>query len=175
MKILATVIACVIVLVLAGVAFIYSGIYNVSAIPPDNALVAWALHTTFDRSVDARLDGIKPPANLESPQNVSDGAHFFRANCVICHGGPDLPVSVVSAGLRPEPPYLLSDKRHNDPVEMFWIIKNGVRMSAMPSFGKTQSDEQIWNLAAFLHHARGISAQEFQKLTTGPTAQPGAG
>jgi len=47
---------------------------------------------------------------------------------------------------------------------MFWVIKNGVKMTGMPSFGKTQSDQTMWQLAAFLSKGRGISAQDYDAL-----------
>jgi hypothetical protein len=47
---------------------------------------------------------------------------------------------------------------------MFWVIKNGVKMTGMPSFGKTQSDQAMWQLAAFLSKERGISALDYDAL-----------
>lgn len=44
MKFLLTVFTCLILAVLAAVGFIYSGIYDVAALNPDNPMVAWALH-----------------------------------------------------------------------------------------------------------------------------------
>jgi mono/diheme cytochrome c family protein len=34
--------------------------------------------------------------------------------------------------------------------ELFWVIKNGVRLSGMPGFAKLESDEQIWTLAYYV-------------------------
>jgi hypothetical protein len=47
---------------------------------------------------------------------------------------------------------------------MFWTIKHGVNMTAMPSFGKTQSDETLWQTAAFLYDARGITPEKYAAL-----------
>ncbi|MGF6782550.1 mono/diheme cytochrome c family protein [Paraburkholderia sp. GAS334] len=56
---------------------------------------------------------------------------------------------------------------------MFWVIKNGVKMTAMPAFGKTQDDQTIWDLTAYLYKGRGISAQDFEKLSAAkPNTQP---
>lgn len=35
--------------------------------------------------------------------------------------------------------------------ELFWIIKNGIRLSGMPAFGKVETDERIWDL---VHYTR---------------------
>ena len=48
---------------------------------------------------------------------------------------------------------------------MFWFIKHGVKMTAMPGFGKTHMDEQIWELATFLRKAPSMSPEDFAALT----------
>ena len=164
MKIILLLVACVVLTTAGALTFIYSGIYDVSAMRPDNPVVAWALHKTFTQSVAFHSRGIQPPSNLEKPDNVQSGARFFHNNCAVCHRAPGMQLSNISQGLRPSPPDLLGAERHNDPVEVFWIVKNGVNMTGMPSFGKTQSDEQIWAIAAFLHKSSGITAQGFQTL-----------
>jgi mono/diheme cytochrome c family protein len=167
MKIILIFVACIVLTAAGGLIFIYSGIYDVSAMRPDNPLVAWAVHETFLQSVAHHSRGLVPPPDLEKPENVRSGATFFRDNCAVCHGAPGMRRSNISQGLLPSPPDLLGAKRQNDPVEVFWIAKNGINMTGMPAFGKTQPDTQIWAIAAFLHKGIGISAQEFQKLTGG--------
>lgn len=39
--------------------------------------------------------------------------------------------------------------------ELFWIVKNGVRLSGMPAFGNVEPDEHIWNL---VHYVRTLRA-----------------
>jgi mono/diheme cytochrome c family protein len=34
--------------------------------------------------------------------------------------------------------------------ELFWVIKNGIRLSGMPGFAKIESDEQIWELTYYV-------------------------
>jgi mono/diheme cytochrome c family protein len=38
--------------------------------------------------------------------------------------------------------------------ELFWIVKNGIRLSGMPAFGRVESDEHIWNLEHYLRTLR---------------------
>src|SRR5581483_7142548 len=103
-KILLTILACVVVGLSSAVGFMYSGIYDVSALEPDNAIVKWALHTTSDRSVSARLAGITVPPGLDKPEVVQAGAHLFVQDCVACHGGPGLKPTDIAEGLNPQPP-----------------------------------------------------------------------
>jgi hypothetical protein len=83
------------------------------------------------------------------------------------HGAPDRPLSAIGQGIQPTAPSLLSASRRNKPVLMFWTIKHGVNMTAMPSFGKTQSDEAIWQVAAFIYAERGISKDKYDLLVHG--------
>jgi mono/diheme cytochrome c family protein len=164
-KILLTIVACIVVGIAGAIGFIYSGVYDVSALEPDNAIVGWALHTASDRSVDARLAGIEVPAGLDAPQAIQSGGRLFAENCVVCHGGPGLKPTAIAQGLNPQPPNLFRAGRRPRMNEMFRFIKYGVKMTAMPGFGKTHNDEQIWQLAAFLSKAPGLSPEDFAALT----------
>lgn len=153
-------------LLIGGVAalFVYSGIYDVSASSRDDPIVAWVLHKTYEASLHRHAGSDTSPADLMSLRNVRAGAQFYDANCATCHGAPGKPLSFVGQGIQPAAPALLAASRRNNPKLMFWVIKHGVNMTAMPSFGKTQSDETIWQTAAFLNLARGISAQQYETL-----------
>ena len=106
---------------------------------------------------------VQVPANLENQQSEQRGAQLFRQNCVQCHGAPGIAEPV--RGLVPPPPDLLRAGRRNDPAEIFPKIKNGIPATAMPAWGDQLSDQDIWALAAFLHHSRGISASDFDTLS----------
>ncbi len=51
-------------------------------------------------------------------------------------------------------------QRYSD-RELFWIIKNGIRLSGMPAFAKVESDEHIWDIVFDPAH----SARRSQKRT----------
>jgi mono/diheme cytochrome c family protein len=46
-------------------------------------------------------------------------------------------------------------------------MKYGVRMTAMPAWGKSYDDAHIWSVAAFLHQKVGLSAADYKALTSG--------
>ena len=161
MKILLTILGCFVAAVAGGFAFIYSGIYDVSASTPDNAFVAWATHIASDHSVGARLGVIKVPADLGRPERIAAGGHLFAQNCAVCHGGPGLKETAIAHGMNPTPPDLYRAGRVPASDENFQFIKYGVKMTGMPAFGDTHSDEQIWSLVAFLGQAPGLKAPAF--------------
>ena len=69
-----TIVACIMLAAAGGLVFIYSGLYDVSAMRPHNPVVAWALHKTFTESVALHSQGLQPPSDLEKPENVRSGA-----------------------------------------------------------------------------------------------------
>lgn len=163
--ILLTILAVLVVQALAAIAFIYSGLYDVSALHPDNPVIAWALHTTSDHSVNARLGGIKVPEGLDKSEIIQAGGKLFAEHCVVCHGGPGLKPTLVAEGLNPQPAKLFNPQRHPRMDEMYRFIHDGVKMTAMPGFGKSLSDQEIWSLTGFLRTAPGMSPKDFAEKT----------
>ena len=163
-NVLATVLVIVLVLVGVSLAFVYSGIYDVSASTPDNPFIARLIHTISDRSVAARMVNNHPPADYDAPEKVAVGAHLFAENCTVCHGAPGVEKTAIAKGVNPSPPDLFRAGRKPDPAENFQFIKYGVKMTAMPAFGPSYSDEQIWSLVAFLNKLPGISPEEYAGL-----------
>ena len=171
MKVLMTLLISALLVAGGGVFFIYSGIYDVSATTPDNEVVAWVVHTTSDRSVNARLGDIIVPAGFDTPAAMQAGGHIFAQNCVVCHSGPGLTPTFIAAGLNPIPPDLYRADRKPDNAENFRFIKYGVKMTAMPGFGRNLSDAQVWQLVAYLSKAPGMKSSDFLALT-GYSAPP---
>ena len=155
--IVTTVAALFFLLAAAGLAFMYSGMYDVSASSKDNPIIAKLLHGTYEASLHRHARSDVAPGDLLSFENIRSGAQMYDSSCARCHGAPDRPLSLIGQGIQPAAPSLLSASRRNKPELMFWTIKHGVNMTAMPSFGKTQSDQAIWQVAAFIYAERGIS------------------
>jgi mono/diheme cytochrome c family protein len=70
--------------------------------------------------------------------------------CVGCHGAPGKDPSEIGNGLRPRPPDLAKAALQLDKGELFWIVKNGIKMAGMPAFGATHRDRTIWNIVGFV-------------------------
>jgi mono/diheme cytochrome c family protein len=156
----------------AGLGFIDSGVYDVSASSGHNPLVAWVLHDTYQHSLRRHAENIVVPADLVNEASVRAGARLYNSTCVYCHGAPGRQLGPIGQGILPLAPPLLAASRQNNPKLMFWVIKNGVKMTGMPAFGKTQSDQTLWQLAAFLEKGRGISAQDYDALALGRDGSP---
>ena len=62
-------------------------------------------------------------------------------------------------------------------AQLFWVIKNGINMTGMPSFVLAGAkDEELWSIAAFVKRLPNISDVEYKVWTatsvlSGPTEQ----
>ncbi|HWN44754.1 MAG TPA: cytochrome c [Thermoanaerobaculia bacterium] len=163
MKTVVTVVLVLVVLALAFLGFIYSGIYDVAAATPDTGLIQWALETTQHRSVHRRAEQVQAPP-LNDPDLIRTGLIEYHEMCVVCHGAPGIPISPTGQGLNPAPPLLADKSAGEDAGELFWVTKNGIKMTGMPAFGVTHSDEELWAIVAFMKRMGDLSPEEYQRM-----------
>jgi mono/diheme cytochrome c family protein len=153
----------VVLLLLAAVAgaVIYTGVYNVGADAPHSRFVYSALEELREKSIAGHARGITVPSDLNAPRRVAAGARLYQEMCTGCHLGPGIEKSEMSQGLYPPAPELA---RGDDlsPAEQFWTIKHGVKLTAMPSWGKTHSDDLIWYMVAFIRQLPKMSPQQYK-------------
>ena len=65
----------------------------------------------------------------------------------------------------PMPPELSQeDTQHSPDGELFYIVKNGIRMSGMPAFGPDHSEKDLWNMVTVIRHLNSLSADQQQNL-----------
>jgi mono/diheme cytochrome c family protein len=167
MRFLAIIGALAILVAIAGAVFFLGGFYSVSASEQDPGPVAWVLVHVRTASIDHHATDA-PPGSLDDPAQVRAGAHAFATRgCVFCHGGPGAPWEKFSEGLNPAPPDLKDVVGDLQPRELFWVVKNGIRMTGMPSFGEAGvPDPEIWSIVAFLKKLPTVSEADFKTWST---------
>jgi mono/diheme cytochrome c family protein len=165
-RIIGTVVVMLVLLVAGALAFIYSGVYDVAATSKDSALVRWALHTTMERSVERRVSQVQMPANLSlsDPRVLDIGFEHYNEMCTVCHGAPGIQPEEAHYGLNPTPPDLIKHARDMSPRELFWIIKHGVKMTGMPAWGPTHSDDKIWAMVAFVKRLPDMTPADYHAM-----------
>jgi mono/diheme cytochrome c family protein len=132
------------------------------------------LSTTMDNSVRAHAKGITVPP-LGDAGMVREGFRHYREMCVDCHLAPGIDSSEISEGLLPGPPRLQEEVEEWTPEELFWITKNGVKMTGMPAWGPTHSDAQIWAIVAFLEKLPQMTAEQYREMDRTAGADAGDG
>jgi mono/diheme cytochrome c family protein len=157
--------------ILAGIgaaAFFFGGLFSVAANHPDPGLVNWALVHVRKASISRHATD-RPPASFNDPALVRTGARAYsQRGCVNCHGGPGVEPAKFSEGLNP-PPNLKKVVNDLLPQELFWVIKNGIKMTGMPSFGASaMPDQEIWIVVAFLKKLESVSDEDFKAWSAAP-------
>jgi mono/diheme cytochrome c family protein len=150
----------------AAFAFIFSGAYNVAATAGHSRAVDWLLHTAMHQSVSVRARNIEVPSQLDDPELIGRGALQYEAHCAVCHLSPARHDAPLFDGLTPQPPKLAA-AGHWGPALLYWITKHGIKMTGMPAWAPTLSDEQIWEIVAFLQVLPGLSETDYLKLQEG--------
>jgi mono/diheme cytochrome c family protein len=139
---------------------ILTGWYNVSAIHQDKGMIKWALSTTSDNSVEFHAKDIKAP-NLNDTSLIKLGFAHYKEMCESCHGGPGKEETELAKGLNPHAPNLAKSAKEMSPEEIFWVTKNGIKMTGMPAWGKTHPDKKIWAITAAIEKLPSMTAAQY--------------
>jgi mono/diheme cytochrome c family protein len=162
MKVFLTVAATIVALIIIGLAFMYSGFYNVAAINPPGNLESWFFSTVMDNSVEHHSDGIKAPA-LDGAAMIDSGYQYYSRMCAGCHGTPGAPATEITKGFNPRPPDLVEAVGDQSDAEIFWVAKNGIKMTAMPAYGVSIDDNKIWEVVAFVRLLPKMTPEQYQE------------
>jgi mono/diheme cytochrome c family protein len=155
--------------VIAAAVFFFGGFYNVAATSEDPALLNWALVKVRQASI-TRHATETPPMSLDDATVVQAGARAFsERGCINCHGAPGVNWAKFSEGLHPDPPDLKEIVEERRPQDLFWVVKNGIHMTGMPSFGLAEvPDREIWTIVAFLKKLPSVSEEDFKTWSAKP-------
>jgi mono/diheme cytochrome c family protein len=162
-------------LIIGAVAFfVGSGRYNVAAIEPHWNVTTWLMVEIRDRSIAFHSKGIQPPA-LKNMELVPKGFTEYHAMCRLCHGAPGESLLEFAQGLSPKAPILASHAvQARGDHELYWIVKNGIKMTGMPAFGPTHDEEEVWSIISFLRQLGNLTPEKYEamlKATTGKKPQ----
>ena len=156
----------------AAAVFFFGGYYSVAGTAWEPGVVKWALVHVREASVERHAKD-SPPFSLNDPAIVQAGARAFsERGCVNCHGGPGVQWAKFSEGLHPDPPDLKELANDRAPQQLFWVIKNGINMTGMPSFGSIEvPDREIWTIVAFVKKLPSVSADDYKAWTASPASR----
>lgn len=162
MKTLKYLLLIIIVLICAGLVYLYSGAYNIGTDVPHTTPVHWVLSVLRERSIETHAEGTKVPP-LGDPKMIETGAHHYAQLCSGCHLAPGMPDTEIRQGLYPRPPDLGKHKPL-DPATAFWIIKHGIKFTAMPGWGPTHDDTALWSIVAFVEKLPSLSGDQYAAI-----------
>lgn len=92
-----------------------------------------------------------PAAPADNAASIAAGSSLFGMDCASCHGEDGRKLTPIGRSMYPRAVDLGSTQvqRMSD-REIFWVIKNGIRLSGMPGFARINSDQEIWQLAYYV-------------------------
>jgi mono/diheme cytochrome c family protein len=135
-------------------------------------------HHLANAAVDASMERHAPRvANPLPPsdQNFEDAMKLYTMNCALCHGGLDRKPASLANSFYPPAPNLISDPPDDPEWHLFYTIRTGIRYTGMPSWEKTLSQQDMWNITSFLSHMEKLppAVQDYWKTNFGVAAPSG--
>lgn len=162
----ATVAAGALLLLAGGLFIIFSGTYNVAATDGHTGPVAWALRTTMENSVRNHAADVEVPENIDMEDPAFYGQFYGHYTaCVTCHAAPGTEADPWMINYPPAPNLTQASiiSRWSE-EEMFWIVKNGIKDTAMIALGPTHEDRDIWGVVAFARQLPRMSPERFEEF-----------
>jgi mono/diheme cytochrome c family protein len=123
------------------------------------------LTTIRENSVARQSRHITPRLpDLADEMTLFEAVTGFDDMCAACHTPPGGSPTAMSRGLNPPAPDLARLAGERTPEEIFWVIKHGIRMSGMPAWGPTHSDEDLWPIVALITRFPEFADEDYGNL-----------
>ena len=137
---------------LIAAVFLYT--FDLSALPEPGRAEFYLATQARRFLVHRSAKGITMPAAAAG----DDPAMAFSMDCAPCHGDNGSPLPAQGRWMNPRATRLGSPEtqRYSD-AELFWVIKDGIRLTGMPGFEHTHTDAQI---AGLVRYIRSLPAKE---------------
>lgn len=160
-------------LVVGGFLVAASGIVPIKASAGHWPITRWLLTFGMQRSVSTHALPVSTPP-LDEPWLVLKGAGHYDFGCRPCHGRPGRRPATIALSMTPAPPYLPPVIPGWDDEELYYIVKHGVKFTAMPAWPALQRDDEVWAMVAFLRALPGLDAAGYERLVRGEDDAGGA-
>jgi thiosulfate dehydrogenase len=131
-------------LAIAGFGFMPT---NADSSPPavEKYIATSALHAAMNRHAP-RLSNPVPA----SDENLIAGMKIYTINCAVCHGTLDNLPSPLEHSFYPPVPQLVLDPTDHPQWHTYYVVRNGIRYTGMPSWSHTLSEQEMWKVTGFL-------------------------
>lgn len=169
MRTLVTIIASIVILLLvaaaAGALYVRSAAFDIAATAEHGPVTERLFRTVRRHAVARGARDIEErlPESLDGDA-LAGAALAYDDMCAACHAPPGRDPTVLARGLNPTPPDLAELVERRTPEQLFWVAKNGIRMTGMPAWGVTHSDADLWQVIAFVRMFPEMSGAEYERL-----------
>jgi mono/diheme cytochrome c family protein len=152
-----------------GFCYVRFGFVNPRADQPVGRLESSIAMPALDAAVDRRAPETQNPLQ-PTDANLIAGMNIYQSNCAGCHGDTLHPHTAFGDSFYPRVPQFAEDAPDMPENQNFYIIQHGVRLSGMPAWNPTLSEQQIWQVTTFLSHMDKLTAQVSEQWKTAAAA-----
>ena len=102
-----------------------------------------------------------------NPDVIKESLAHFADHCATCHANDGSGETPIGKHVYPKAPDLrLADTQSMSDGEMFWVIHNGIRFTAMPAWGEGDpaEDQDSWKLVHFIRHLPQVTSEELELM-----------
>jgi len=156
---------------LGAYAFISLGCMPANADGKPPAWEKWMARKSLHAAIQREAPQGPVPVTLTAG-NLTAGLKLYTTNCAVCHGTSDGEASNIAKGLYQHAPQLAKHGVEDDPEgEIYWKVKHGIRLTGMPAFSGTLSEDQVWQITLFLKHMDSLPAPVEKAWKSLPSAK----
>lgn len=125
-------------------------------LPMEHFLAKKALHVAFQKDL-----GLAAPFELKG-DHLTNASRVYKNNCGGCHGISDKENLMAKGMFPPAPQFFQPDEDvKDDPVgEIHWKVKNGIRLTGMPSYTGILTDTEMWEVSLFLKNGEKVQEEK---------------
>jgi len=102
-----------------------------------------------------------------TPDVLQQGLAHFADHCATCHANDGSGQTPIGKNVYPKAPDLREAlTQAMSDGELFWVIHNGIRFTAMPAWGSGDPEQDVdsWKLVHFIRHLPRLTPEELEDM-----------
>ena len=152
----------VIVATIGGIIAIHHGF---SARDNPSGVEKVVAQTARSLAVPSYAKNMKNPVP-KTPENMHEAMAHWADHCAFCHANNGSGETEIGKNLYPKTPDMrVSSTQNLTDGELYFTIKNGIRLTGMPAWGEPgDADEESWKLVQFIRHLPQLTPEEEKQM-----------
>lgn len=143
--------AVIIILVVLGAVAYWIVTADISAVNSPGGMETSIANGMREWYIGRGAKSVPPSRVANNAESISQGEALYSMSCAQCHGAGGKKPTPIGDWMNPRVPGLRSaDVQEMSDKEIFWVIKNGIRLSGMPGFAKLSTDPEIWQMTYYV-------------------------
>lgn len=102
-----------------------------------------------------------------TPDVLQESLAHFADHCSTCHANDGSGQTPIGQNVYPKAPDLRESATQTmSDGELFWVIHNGIRFTAMPAWGEGDPEQDLdsWKLVHFIRHLPALTPEELERM-----------